>query len=174
MTPLTYVYRYVGQCLDIEFNRAPSKTVTEQLHELGFFYDRRYRCWRGTTRRAEALDVCDRAVRQSKAIRVHHETKGQLCWTCANACGGCSWSDGSFTPVPGWTARAIDRSDVMPAKEAGAQVYYRRTYTGYEITNCPQYIPDRRKKKECKTDKAPIEPRLPKYKRFPKKKDLGA
>lgn len=27
-----------------------------------------------------------------------------LCWKCANACGKCSWSDGSFTPVPGWKA----------------------------------------------------------------------
>lgn len=27
-----------------------------------------------------------------------------LCWNCAKACGKCSWSDGSFTPVPGWTA----------------------------------------------------------------------
>ena len=27
-----------------------------------------------------------------------------LCWSCAKACGGCSWSDGTFTPVPGWTA----------------------------------------------------------------------
>ena len=27
-----------------------------------------------------------------------------LCWKCANACGKCSWSDGTFTPVEGWTA----------------------------------------------------------------------
>ena len=39
-----------------------------------------------------------------------------LCWSCAKACGGCSWSDGSFTPIPGWTAiktkvRVSDRQD---------------------------------------------------------------
>lgn len=28
-----------------------------------------------------------------------------LCWSCAKACGKCSWSDRSFTPVPGWKAK---------------------------------------------------------------------
>lgn len=32
------------------------------------------------------------------------QDKPTLCWKCANACGGCSWSDGTFTPVDGWTA----------------------------------------------------------------------
>lgn len=27
-----------------------------------------------------------------------------LCESCEKACGKCSWSDGSFTPVPGWKA----------------------------------------------------------------------
>lgn len=27
-----------------------------------------------------------------------------LCWRCAKACGKCSWSDRSFTPVEGWVA----------------------------------------------------------------------
>jgi hypothetical protein len=28
-----------------------------------------------------------------------------ICWNCTKACtSGCSWSDGSFTPVEGWTA----------------------------------------------------------------------
>ena len=28
-----------------------------------------------------------------------------ICWDCAKSCNrGCSWSDGSFTPVEGWTA----------------------------------------------------------------------
>ena len=32
------------------------------------------------------------------------QDKPTLCWKCAHACGGCSWSD-SFTPVEGWTAK---------------------------------------------------------------------
>lgn len=27
-----------------------------------------------------------------------------LCVYCEKACGKCSWSDGTFTPVEGWTA----------------------------------------------------------------------
>ena len=33
------------------------------------------------------------------------QDKPTLCWKCARACGGCSWSDGSFTPVTGWKAK---------------------------------------------------------------------
>ena len=32
------------------------------------------------------------------------QDKPTLCWRCAKACGECSWSDGSFTPVDGWAA----------------------------------------------------------------------
>lgn len=32
------------------------------------------------------------------------QDKPTLCWKCAKACGGCSWSDGTFTPVDGWKA----------------------------------------------------------------------
>lgn len=32
------------------------------------------------------------------------QDKPTLCWKCAKACGECSWSDGSFTPVDGWKA----------------------------------------------------------------------
>jgi hypothetical protein len=27
-----------------------------------------------------------------------------ICWNCANACGKCSWSNGTFIPVKGWQA----------------------------------------------------------------------
>ena len=30
----------------------------------------------------------------------------QPCWDCANACGGCSWSE-KGEPVPGWKAEPI-------------------------------------------------------------------
>lgn len=66
--------------------------------------------------------------------------RAQLCWSCLNACGGCSWSQktgqgGDFIPVAGWTARQVawrphDRSDAAQ-------------YT-YEITACPQYRADPR------------------------------
>lgn len=27
-----------------------------------------------------------------------------ICWYCKKAYGHCSWSNGTFTPVPGWDA----------------------------------------------------------------------
>lgn len=32
---------------------------------------------------------------------MYHEST--ICWRCANACGGCSWS-ATFQPVEGWHA----------------------------------------------------------------------
>lgn len=61
--------------------------------------------------------------------------KTQLCWTCARACGGCSWSR-SFTPVNGWTAEQtelyVDRGE-----------YETHTTVSYKITDCPLYICDK-------------------------------
>ena len=48
--------------------------------------------------------------------------KEQLYWTCAKACGGCSWSR-SFEPVKGWTA-----------------VRSRKYSDGYRIKKCPEYV----------------------------------
>ena len=54
-------------------------------------------------------------------------TKEQLCWTCQNACGWCSWSS-CFQPVEGWTAEKV----------------HRKTYDSYRITKCPEYVPDKK------------------------------
>ena len=53
--------------------------------------------------------------------------KEQLCWTCQNACGDCSWSS-CFQPVEGWTAENV----------------HRKTYDSYRITKCPEYVPDKK------------------------------
>lgn len=54
--------------------------------------------------------------------------KSQLCETCQNACGGCSWSD-RFKPVEGWEAfpTIIKQGDG-------------RETSSYKIINCPSYI----------------------------------
>lgn len=56
--------------------------------------------------------------------------KGTLCWTCANACGKCSWSKG-FKKVKGWTAkRTIIKSNetsLIPEIKS------------YMVLNCPKY-----------------------------------
>lgn len=58
----------------------------------------------------------------------------QLCWTCQNACGGCSWSK-NLTPVEGWKA--------TPTK---IKVAPELTYCdSYLITDCPKYIKDEKR-----------------------------
>lgn len=55
----------------------------------------------------------------------------QLCWTCKNACGGCSWSQDG-TPVEGWTAE----KSFLPSNGKYADTY--------KIIKCPLYNCDRR------------------------------
>jgi len=54
--------------------------------------------------------------------------KEQICWDCSKACGGCSWSDKSFTPVPGWDAE--EDTDTRT---------YNKDIKAYRIFDCPQY-----------------------------------
>ena len=57
-----------------------------------------------------------------------------LCWSCARATGHCSWSDGSFTPVPGWKAiKTVIRSD--PNKKQNAM-------DSFLVLDCPLYDDD--------------------------------
>lgn len=60
-----------------------------------------------------------------------------LCFDCANACGGCSWSEldpktmrPRFVPVEGWDAIYIDRD------------FFRAGNGSYEVLSCPQFKPD--------------------------------
>lgn len=55
----------------------------------------------------------------------------QLCWDCANACGGCEWPR-SFQPVPGWTAAPSRR--IQNYGETGFKVI-----DTYRITACPKF-----------------------------------
>lgn len=63
--------------------------------------------------------------------------KTQLCWTCARACGGCSWS-AEFKPVRGWKAKKtklyVDRGE-----------HNKHYTTSYRIKECPLYKDDRPK-----------------------------
>ena len=72
-----------------------------------------------------------KANRDPNGRNLHSKT---ICWTCQNACGGCSWSK-SFIPVEGWEAEPA----MLYAKDkahGGVQ--------SYEVLRCPEYIPDRR------------------------------
>jgi hypothetical protein len=49
------------------------------------------------------------------------------CWTCRNACGGCSWSR-DFQPVEGWKAE-----ETYLAANRGHE-------ESYHVYDCPAYV----------------------------------
>jgi hypothetical protein len=59
-----------------------------------------------------------------------HTQSKQICWTCQNACGGCSWSS-ELKPVKGWKA-----------KPTRIKCEFGRYRKSYKIIFCPEYIPD--------------------------------
>ena len=70
------------------------------------------------------------------------KVSGQLCWSCQNACGGCSWSELNpdtkkprFEPVPGWNAKLIQKN--FGSHKSGPVIM-----DTYAIKECPSYIPD--------------------------------
>ena len=56
----------------------------------------------------------------------------QLCWTYANACGGCEWSL-RFEPVPGWDATPTSR--VLKVGGKGGT----RVASSFVIHYCPKF-----------------------------------
>lgn len=62
-----------------------------------------------------------------------------LCEICANACGGCSWSEyGKQKPVEGWEAI---RNDILTNHGAPGKplISFEESYI---VLACPQYAPD--------------------------------
>ena len=76
---------------------------------------------------------------QGKFGRNTWNHKPQLCETCQNFAGGCSWTevgkDGrvKFVPVPGW--------DAVKVPYTGGKQSTRNDFT-YQISACPLYVPD--------------------------------
>lgn len=54
-----------------------------------------------------------------------------ICFECANACGGCSWSR-DFEPVEGWTA--------TPTKVKVCYVRKKVWEDTYKIDDCPEFV----------------------------------
>lgn len=70
-------------------------------------------------------------VRKEKYAVDYSNGNFQPCWTCKNACGGCSWSR-EFKPVEGWTAEP----NYLKSNGVWADTY--------KIISCPQYEKDKR------------------------------
>jgi hypothetical protein len=74
-----------------------------------------------------------REKKQKKAPKVEYQST-QLCWTCANACGGCEWSD-HLEPVPGWDATPTSRVLKVGGKGKGGT----RVASSFVIHSCPKF-----------------------------------
>lgn len=61
--------------------------------------------------------------------------KETLCWKCAKACGGCSWSSKAHKPVDGWTA---ERRDVPVQNKP-------EPLESYIVESCPEFVSDGKK-----------------------------
>ena len=60
--------------------------------------------------------------------------KDTLCWKCANACCGCSWSE-NFIPVKGWKAQ---RTKVYHTDSS----VRRGETSSYVVLECPEFVSD--------------------------------
>lgn len=59
-----------------------------------------------------------------------------ICWTCKNACGGCSWSQFKVQkPVKGWKAKRTRINTGTPERP--------RMIKSYLVISCPEYEKDR-------------------------------
>ena len=79
-----------------------------------------------------------REKKQKKPPKVEYQST-QLCWTCANACGGCEWSD-HLEPVPGWDATPTSRVLKAGGKGKGGT----RVASSFVIHTCPKFRRDER------------------------------
>ena len=58
---------------------------------------------------------------KGKAYSNDRQQAETICWDCARAYGGCSWS-ATLEPVPGWTTR--------------------KQGNGEDVVTCPQFVAD--------------------------------
>lgn len=71
---------------------------------------------------------CSNAFNYNKARKEATRTDS-LCWSCKNACGGCSWSS-SFVPVKNWKAKPTK------VKCTGGYV------DSFHVIKCPEFDRD--------------------------------
>ena len=62
--------------------------------------------------------------------------KQTLCWNCANACGGCAWSDHwRHEPIPGWKA-----------EKHQLRINNGLYDVSYTVHECPEFKPEIKKR----------------------------
>ena len=85
-------------------------------------------CGKGFYTKSRGKKYCSVECR-AIAKRIKQRENEQLCWSCQNACGGCSWSK-NLIPVVGWNATPI----LVKDEEGDIRTY--------KIVKCPQYKAD--------------------------------
>ena len=60
------------------------------------------------------------------------EKEKTLCWQCQKACGRCSWSNGTFTPVQGWEAKPTTIKNRVKGD-----------ISSFLVKSCPEFVLDK-------------------------------
>ena len=94
------------------------------------------------TRKKYCSDECAKSIKYYYYARREYNGKETICWTCKNACGGCSWSK-RFEPVKGWKAK---KTKIKTGRTANGvkKFYYEDSFI---VLKCPEYAKDERKGK---------------------------
>lgn len=66
--------------------------------------------------------------------KVENRGGGSICWHCANACGGCSWSQ-ALIPVKGWKAKKVKTNDYTKPSLPPPMI----------VIECPEFKKEERK-----------------------------
>ena len=59
------------------------------------------------------------------------EEEKTLCWQCQKACGKCSWSNGTFTPVENWEAIPTEIKNKVKGN-----------ISSFLVKSCPEFVSD--------------------------------
>lgn len=90
------------------------------------------------------LSIAINQLTKAKGLHWEYVERGkkhvQLCWYCANACGGCCWTERdpetgevSYKPIPGWKAQKTIIKNSLNEETIS-----------FNILECPEFIRDRK------------------------------
>lgn len=125
----------IGEQLWIRFFKQPSGWLRSYLNNLGY---RRYAGKPNEYIGDEDQDGVRERVRSwAEAPERTQKESITLCWECAKAYGGCSWS-AKFEPVAGWEARKYVR--------ARRRLGVVDEWESYDVISCPEFEQEDRMK----------------------------
>lgn len=119
--------RQAQQVMEYYFaNRKPPEAVPCKCCGALFTPSREFRAYCSLFCKVKSgKKVKPRVPKVPKKETTPKKCKETLCWTCQNACGGCSWSRG-LKPVDGWKAKEVTKASYKGQKS-------------YKVIECPEY-----------------------------------